>query len=270
MKLISEKQAVEISTLETRLIDFYNTCKVYPAFSRPSEYPDLWQQVLRVADQIKLERGGCRILEIGAGRSGFGDFLKKSGKSKEFHLTSQDITAANVEFLRGTSDAVVTDNLDRLVGTWDVIFHSYAYEHLCRPREFNETIWGHLSVGGYLLIQCPRYDFPLYFPPCFDHLPFTKKLWHAFALAGKDFVSTVSARPQFTVFSDPAVFHLPFHRDRDAVHRVRRSDVRLLFANRAEISDFSVAAGGVKDWIVKNLLTLRVILRKTSLIAERN
>ena len=114
-----------------------------------------------------------------------------------------------------------------------------------------------------MVIQCPRYDFPLYFPPCWDHLPLLVKLWQTLRLAGSDLAAAGGrAAGRFTIFSDPAIFHLPFVRDRDAVHRVRKSDLRWLFGARAHVREFALAPGSFKDWIVKNLLTLRVILEK--------
>ena len=261
MDLIHEDQAPAVAQLETRLVEFYNTFTGYDAFNAPPEYPVLWSEVLR------LSRSGtarpCRILEIGAGRSGFGRFLRTQGAREEIHLTSQDITTANLAHLRESSDEVITGNIDRLEGSWDLIFHSYVYEHLCRPREFNERLWSLLSPGGHLVIQCPRYDFPLYFPPCWDHLPLPAKLWQAFRLAASDVAAACGrGAARFTVFSDPAVFHLPFVRDRDAVHRVRKSDLRWLFGQRGTLWEFSLKAGSLKDWIVKERLTLRVILEK--------
>lgn len=264
MKLISERYVGEIATLEARLIEFYNTFAAYPAFSQPSEYPALWEAVIKHAKQVNRDTGSCRILEIGAGRSGFGPFLRRDHDGGKIHLTSQDITAANVNYLRSTSDSVVTENIDRLEGTWDIIFHSYVYEHLCRPRAFNEMLWSHLAVGGYLLIQSPCYDTPWYFPPCFDHLRKAEKLWDALRLWGSDFVSLFDKQPRFTIFSDPAIFHLPFESDRDAVHRVRKSDIRSLFATRAKCTNFHLPSGSRKDWIVKEFLTLRMILQKVS------
>lgn len=261
MDLIHEDQAPAIARLETRLVEFYNTFTGYDAFNAPPEYPVLWGEILRLA------RAGtarpCRVLEIGAGRSGFGQYLRAQGARDDVHLTSQDITTANLEHLRENSDEVITGNIDRLEGSWDLIFHSYVYEHLCRPREFNERLWSLLSPGGHLVIQCPRYDFPLYFPPCWDHLSLSAKLWQTLRLAGSDLAAAFGrGASRFTVFSDPAVFHLPFVRDRDAVHRVRKSDLRWLFGARANVREFDLVPGSLKDWIVKKLLTLRMVLEK--------
>ncbi len=256
MELIHEDQAPAIAQLETRLVEFYNTFTGYDAFNAPPEYPVLWGEVLRLA--LAQPARPCRVLEIGAGRSGFAKFLRARGAREEIHLTSQDITKTNLAHLRESSDEVITGNIDRLEGSWDLIFHSYVYEHLCRPREFNERLWSLLSPGGHLLIQCPRYDFPLYFPPAWDHLGLPAKLWRAARLAAGDFLKA----GRFTIFSDPAVFHLPFVRDRDAVHRVRKSDLHWLFGTRATVREFDLAPGSAKDWIVKKLLTLRVVLQK--------
>ena len=263
MDLIHEAQGPAVAALETRLVDFYNTFTGYDAFRSSPEYPVLWGEVLRLARARREAARPCRVLEIGAGRSGFGKFLREQGAREEIHLTSQDITTANLAHLRESSDEVFTGNIDRLEGTWDLIFHSYVYEHLCRPREFNERLWSHLAPGGYLLIQCPRYDFPLYFPPAWDHLPLPAKLWQTLKLLAGD-LAAAGARTgsRFTIFSDPAVFHLPFVRDRDAVHRVRKSDLRALFGDRATLREFDLAPGSLKDWIVKKLLTLRVTLEK--------
>ncbi len=263
MELIHEDQAPAIAQLETRLVEFYNTFTGYDAFNDPPEYPVLWGEVLRLA------RAGtahpCRVLEIGAGRSGFGKYLLAQGARGKVRLTSQDITTANVAHLRASSDEVITGNIDRLEGSWDLIFHSYVYEHLCRPREFNERLWSLLSPGGHLIIQCPRYDFPLYFPPCWDHLPLVAKLWQTLRLAGNDLAAACGHEAsRFTVFADPAVFHLPFVRDRDAVHRVRKSDLRWLFGGRANLREFDLAPGSLEDWIVKKFFTLRVIVRKNA------
>ena len=256
MELIHENQAPAVAQLETRLVEFYNTFTGYDAFNAPPEYPVLWGEVLR------LVRAGaarpCRVLEIGAGRSGFAKYLRAHDAREEVHLTSQDITTANLTHLRESSEEVITGNIDGLEGSWDLIFHSYVYEHLCRPREFNERLWSLLSPGGHLLIQCPRYDFPLYFPPAWDHLSLPIKLWQTLRLAAGDLLRA----GRFTIFSDPAVFHLPFVRDRDAVHRVRKADLCWLFGDRANVREFSLTPGDLKDRIVKEFLTLRVILEK--------
>jgi len=263
MKLLREfdGQEQEIAHLETRLIAFYNTYTDYPVFNQASEYPSLWGKVLQSAAKITSSGSPCRILEIGAGRSGFGSFIRTQS-TLPIHLTSQDITALNVDFLKETSDEVVTENIDQLQGSWDIIFHSYACEHFCRPAQFAELLWQKLRVGGYLIIQSPRYDFPFYLPPSLDHLSFTKRTMHRLQLIWLDLVSALTSKKQFVIFSDPAVFHLPFWRDRDAVHRVCRSDLTRLFAQRAKIENFPLPSGGWKDFLVKRFLTLRIALKK--------
>ncbi len=252
----------ELHRLESRLVEFYRTAADYPAFATPSDHPALWQEIREIAKQFQAERGACRILEVGAGRSGFGLDLRSRGLDG-IHLTSQDVVESCAEFLSRTSDVVVTGSVEQLEGTWDIIFHSYVYEHVCRPREFTQELWQRLRPGGYLLMQSPRYELPFYLPPSVGHLSRVQKVWLAFRLVIRDLQTAMNGRPQFTVFSDPAVFHLPFRRDRDAVHRVRQGDLRRLLGKRAHITEYSLEAGGWKDWFVKRFLTLRLILRKS-------
>ena len=148
----------------------------------------------------------CRVLEIGAGRSGFGKFLRDASRAGRNppHLTGHHDGQRGPP-ARESSDEVITGNIDRLEGSWDLIFHSYVYEHLCRPREFNERLWSLLSPGGHLVIQCPRYDFPLYFPPCWDHLPLPAKLWQTLRLAANDLAAACGrgAGSRFTSLFGP-------------------------------------------------------------------
>ena len=80
MELIHEDQAPAIARLETRLVEFYNTFTGYDAFNAPPEYPVLWGEVLRLARAQPARP--CRVLEIGAGRSGFARFLRTQGGAR--------------------------------------------------------------------------------------------------------------------------------------------------------------------------------------------
>ncbi|MCE0498076.1 MAG: class I SAM-dependent methyltransferase [Methylacidiphilales bacterium] len=259
--VITEVQTAQVSELEAGLIRYYNTTTDYPAFMTVSEHASLWGEVTKAAREVIGRKGGCRILEVGAGRSGFGAYLR-SQSSQGMHLTSQDITRTNVEFLQRHSDEVLHDNLDKLPGSWDVIFHSYVYEHLCRPSRFITCLWQVLNSGGYLLIQSPRYDFPFYLPPSLSHLTARRRWEMRFYFLLRDLGSLLTGQRQFLLISDPAIFHQPFHRDRDAIHRVRRADLVHLLGKEAIVRNFPLPAGGFKDWLLKRFLTLRVVIQK--------
>lgn len=260
MHLITETDAVEVGDLEARLQTFYDSCPNYDAFAVPSNHPTVWAVVLGLARETLQRQGACRILEVGAGRSGFGARLRAESL-QGVTLSSHDITARNRDFL-AIDAAVLIGPVAELTGTYDIIFHTYAFEHMIRPRRDLLHLWQLLAGGGSLVIQCPRYDRPFYLPPSCDHL--TRGAWLALALRliGRDALGLFSGKPQFLLFSDPSALHRPFYRDRDAVHRVKRADLARLLGLQAEITDFPLPAHGWKDYLVKRWFTLRVVIRK--------
>jgi SAM-dependent methyltransferase len=261
MKLLRESDETEIAALEARLFAFYQKGVNYPAFVETSGHPYLWDTVLAIAREKSGPGRMVRVLEVGAGRSGFGAYLIAKGR-EGIHYTAQDVTEANVDFLRGQADAVLTHSVTALEGNWDVIFSSYVVEHLCRPRVYVQALWDRLNPGGALVIQAPRYDIPFYLSPAFDHLTGWQRLGWRFRLVFEWVRDAFSSCPAFWIFSDPALFSLPFVRDRDAVHRVARRDLIKLLGGQADFSEFFIPTGSLKDYLVKRFLTLRLIARK--------
>ena len=69
--------------------------------------------------------------------------------------------------------------------------------------------------------------------------------------------------PPFLTHHDPAIFHGPFARDRDAFHRVSRADLGAFFrAREATVDDLTLPAGPGKDRVVRNWLTVRLRVTK--------
>ena len=263
MKIIDERDFKKIHYLEDKMLQFYRTTNDYTAFQKTSDYPVIWSLVKSLAEEIKMEKDQCRVLEIGAGRSGFGKFIEKTGR-KGIFLTSQDITDRNSEELEKYSDEVIFKNINELNSSWDIIFHTYVLEHLIRPKEFIRHIYNLLNYNGYHVIQSPRYDIPFYCPPAMDHLSRLEKNMYSFHFLLQDVLPLSLYRKEtFAIFSDPAVFHLPFFRDRDAVHRVSKKDIILFHKDYGSCKDYHLPWGGLKDCIVKKFLTLRIIIKKT-------
>ncbi|MGC4095637.1 MAG: methyltransferase domain-containing protein [Nitrospira sp.] len=250
---ITEDQEAELQDLTDRMRDFYRTEQNYSAYQVASHQPALWSEVIRRAMESKGETPRARVLEIGAGRSGFGQWCRTNG-GQDIHITSHDINERNREFLLEHSDEFFTGPAEEIRGQWDCIFHSYVLEHVTRPKAFLISAFNNLKQGGCHLFQCPRYDAPFYLPPALDHLSKGSKVLAAF--------SALASSTPFRIVKDPSVFHLGYYRDRDAIHLVRRRDIEELHRDHAQVSDFSVITGGWKEWLMMRVITMRMVIRK--------
>ncbi len=253
--LIKEHQAQD---LRQALERFYQTTTDYLAFNETSHHPDRWEIVTSEISEIVVRKGACRVLEFGAGRSGFG----KHFRSRNVYYVAQDITGANRDHLKKYSDGFYAGDLSGLQGRFDVIFSTFAFEHVTRPLEVLEKCWELLDAGGVLLLFCPRYDLPGYLPPSLDHLSRSRRVFVAFQVMFRRLWTVLSGTPAFLLIADPSVLHRPWSRDRDAVHLASRFDLVVWAKHRAQVRVHGVASHGLKDWVVKNLLQINVSLHK--------
>jgi hypothetical protein len=257
MNLITENNTSGIVELEERLADFYANTDSYDAFQRQSWHPHMWMLIVNLLPEPS-EKRLFRVLEIGAGRSGLDRFLKENTTPetrKTIHLCCQDITKQNIAYLEENADEVVIDDIHSIGGEWDVITHSYVFEHIVRPQAFLSTIYNLLSLGGRHIFQCPRYDLPIYAPPSMDHLGVLEKC--------RINLKRCLSSEKFLIIDDPSIFHLPFYRDRDAIHLTSKAGIIRHHRGFGEIDSFEVTSAGFKDFILKKILTLKVIIKKT-------
>lgn len=252
---------LERDSLDARLNDFYATTADYVAFSAPSNQILLWSHLASaLRDRSQVNRGRkLRVLEVGAGRSGLAGYLQTNGLRDEVELHAQDVTAQNAPWLEEQFDSVIVGPLEDVPGKFDFVISSYVFEHVTAPRAFLDLLWSKLTPGGVILMTCPRYDAPFYLPPSVDHLPVPKKLALACYVVWRRVVTLVTRRPAWLVLQDPAVFHLPFSIDRDAVHWVSWFDIR---AHWPQATRLKLASGSLSDWIAKNLLTIGCRMEK--------
>lgn len=252
--------------LRRRLDEFYATVTTYGDFQRPSEHPAPWGHVCEEAARLLAANPGtpCRVLEFGAGRTGFGEFARArlGGGRERVHFTAQDVTAQNVEYLRAAADAVHVGAVQTLAGgPFDIIFSTFVFEHVTDPAAVLARCLELLAPGGSLFLFCPRYDVPGYLPPSAAHLGPAARARLAAQMVAARVRTRFTGEPAFLIHHDPAVFHLPFARDRDAIHWASRLDLGAFFHGRAELRDLPLPAGPGKDWVVKNLLTIRLRIR---------
>lgn len=217
--------------LRRRLDEFYETTQSYEAFQRPNHMPEFWSPVRREIEAKVEAKGLCRVLEFGAGCTGFGSFLRPLTGAVEFDV--QDVTGRHLDYLRTQARNVHVGDVRALHDKYDVIFSTFAWEHVTTPSEVIDHVLGLLEPGGTLFIAAPRYDFPFYLSPSVRHYSVAKRLAIALWLLWERLRVMLGGRPSFLIHVDPAVLHVPWFRDADAIHWASWWDLKRYVAGRA-------------------------------------
>ncbi len=218
-----------VTALRAKLDIFYSSPEEYTSFEHDMQMlPDHWSVIVReLRSRVSARTCGLpiRVLEFGAGRTGFGTFIGELRSAVRFDV--QDITTHNYEYLMGQADTVHICDLSEVDGPYDVILSTYAFEHICHPRESLKHLLAILAPGGAMFIAAPRYGMPLYIPPSARHYSRIKQIALSAWLAFERVAAMIDRKPRFWVHIDPAVLRVPWYRDADAVHWVSLSDFYL-------------------------------------------
>ncbi len=257
LSLVNEAHP-DASALRVALDRFYQNSPAYGAFVAPSDQSNCWRFVVEKVEAVIARKGSCRVLEIGAGRTGFRHFCL----APELHFAAQDVTALNAEYLRTQADEVFVGDLQTVTGRYDVIFSTFVFEHITNPRATLERAWAMVTPGGALFVFCPRYDMPFYLPPSFDHRSAATRWLTGLFLLGRRVRTWLGGPSAFLIVTDPSVFHREWARDRDAIHLVSLFDLRAFARGRGWLRRCRLPSGSVKDWVVKNLLQVNVAIEK--------
>lgn len=241
--------------LASRLQAFYSSVDNYEAFEDANWKPEFWQPV-RAAIELCATQTRCRVLEIGAGRTSFAQYLGEIRDRVEFHV--QDITGRNCEYLSGVADKVWICDPTELCGRYDIIFGTFVYEHLTRPRATLKHLLTLLEPGGCVFIASPRYDFPGYLSPSVRHLSRTRRMIIVAQLLMHRLKVVLGGAPLFLMHYDPAAFHVPWFRDADAIHWPSLWDLRREVAGRATVRRLKLCTRGVRLWFWARFLLLFV------------
>ena len=239
---------------------FYQTTRDYVAFQHPNEMPEQWGYVRAAVEEVLRRQPVCRVLEFGAGRSDFARYMGDLRPS--LHYTVQDVTRSNEEHLRRSADQVHFGSVTDLTGPFDVIFSTFVLEHISDPRHTLDCLFNALAPEGQLFIFCPRYDAPFYLSHSADHYSPARRFGIGLLLAAARVFSLTTRRPLFLIHADPAIFHIDWSRDRDAIHWASLWDLELFFKRRAKLKRLKINSGNLKDWIVKNLLQINLRISK--------
>ncbi|MEJ7738049.1 MAG: methyltransferase domain-containing protein [Chitinophagaceae bacterium] len=260
---------VEKKTLRTRLNEFYEKVDEYPAFEQVTHQAQCWIHVENeVLKRIKENAGKTiNVLEIGAGRSGFGEWLKARGLREKVRWSVQDVTFRNAAWLESQTDQITYGDVSEILdkGCFDIVFSTYVLEHVTDPSLHLEHLHQLLRPAGSLFIFCPRYDMPGYLCPSSRHLSWMARVGLGVRWGLARFGSWISHHPAFLIQTDVAAFHGPFFLDADAVHWVSLLDLKLWAQTKgARLRQLKTGTPpvGSKDWIVKRWLTCAVEIHK--------
>lgn len=261
------ESASEVGPLRSRLDSFYNSEIPYSAFEKISQQHPYWDVVI---DRIKAlsrgtQPGNCkiRVLEFGAGRSGFADAL--GDLRATVHFTVQDVTNRNLEHLNSSADAVYIGDASRITESFDVIFSTFVWEHVTNPKALLEELLARLAPGGSLFIFSPRYDVVGYVPPALRHLGLLTGLWLSLRLHVHRIATRLPwGKARFFIVPDPALFHAKgWFTDADAVHLVSLHDLRVHIKRmNLQIHNCWPKKNGFKRALFERLMKLSVEIRK--------
>ena len=251
--LITELDDEDILELELKLEEFYKNTTDYTVYEKMTWRPNYWAEVLRQLEKTGAKPG--RILEIGAAKSGFGEYLKCRGKEHE--IAFQDITNRCRDHLSSYSNELYFCPVEELhCEKFDIVFHSYVFEHISRPRAFLNAVENLLTEGGRHIIESPRYDLFIYIPPSLRHLRTREKI--AYILEG-----VMGNRPPFSIVKSPGILCRPYRRDLDAVHIVTLENMKA-YARKKDLCLEEIQLSKKSDIrsFVKEKISMQIVMYK--------
>lgn len=249
--------------LRRALDDFYARATDYTAFHKVTHKPEIWAPIVgRIRSMHDRRDGPVRVMEFGAGMTGFPGFLDDDLRAG-VHFTAQDVTAQNQDHLRDAADEVVVGTVADTEGPFDVIFSTFVWEHVTNPRETLDLLLERLAPGGSMFIACPRYETPGYTPPSARHYSASDRVRLMLWLRSQRARARSRKEPLFLIHNDPALLHTDWYRDADAIHWVSRKDLELALPEGYELTDvpYGQNGGGLKGYVFRRFLLLFVEVR---------
>ncbi len=255
---IASEEDSRVAQLRAKLNAFYAAPGEYSAFLEPNWKPEYWSPIKRSALECVARTGRCRMLEIGAGRTSFGSYLSDARNQVEYH--AQDITPANRAHLAAQASTVHITDISSITDKYDIIFSTFAWEHISSPRKTMRHLMALLNPGGTVFIASPRYDFPFYLSPSARHLSRTRKTAIAIWLLCKRARVLLGGHADFLIHLDPAALSGRWFRDADAIHWASLWDLKREFADKYEIKRIRIPATGLPGRFWEKYLLLFVAI----------
>ena len=252
---------IRAGSLPARMAEFYRSTPDYDAFKEPTSRPEFWDPVVSAIARIANRGETCRVLEFGAGRTGFGRYLGPLRKQVRFDV--QDITDRNRGYLASEADNVHIGDIFALEGPYDVIFSTFAWEHVSRPRAILDHLLRMLTPLGVLFLASPRYDFPGYLSPSAKRYSRMARGGIAVWLVWRRLRSLVSGHSAFLLHVEPAALHGTWFRDADAIHWVSLLDLQAGLEKQWDIRRIRIPAFGLAGRFWEKFLLMFVAIQRS-------
>jgi SAM-dependent methyltransferase len=268
--IFSTEEDPRTKELRERLDSFYAQTSDYSAFHESNWQPVYWQPIAAYALKLLADKGECRILEFGAGRTGFKKYMQEYLQDAEIEqelgdrliFDVQDVTPQNQDYLAAQAKQVYIGDLLEVRQKYDIIFSTFVWEHLTTPRAVLDHLLSLLNPGGSIFLISPRYDLPFYLSPSCRHLSKGDRIKLSLWLSLKRLLTLFGQKPSFLIHLDPVLFHQKWFRDADAIHWVSLWDLLKYLPPDLQVTKHKVPAGGLKGKIWANFCVMFVQIKK--------
>jgi SAM-dependent methyltransferase len=254
------ENSTEVTELRQRLDSFYSSTKDYTAFHEANSKPEFWQPIKANIQDIIEQTGSCRILEFGAGCTGFGDYLQALRQLVIFDV--QDVTASNEKYLLTQADHVYIGDVCNINNQYDIIFSTFVWEHITNPKAVINHLLNLLNTGGSLFIVSPRYDFPFYLSPSAKHLSLIQRFYISIWIQWRRLLVLSGGEPDFLLHFEPAILYCEWFRDADAIHWVSLWDLKRHLPTYIKLERLRIPVTGFRSKIWEEFLLLFVRIHK--------
>jgi hypothetical protein len=221
LPLVRNPEPDQVQELRSELDAFYRTVDGY--FLDPVDHGGLHHLMDPLLDRLLASNETIRVLEYGCGKTTFARHL--GSRRSRVHFIVQDVTPRNREYLAGCADEVVIGDIAEVRAPVHLAFSTFVLEHVASPAHHLSAIAALIPPGGSHVVFCPNYELPGYLCPSLRHLSRRKRVVVNAFLAASRLAALLDRQPRFWVNLDPAVRHVEWYRDADAVHVVSRRDL---------------------------------------------
>ncbi len=266
LKKFSIESDNSVSELRQKLDIFYSSCQEYTPFHEPNYQPKFWQFIKNKIVKCLEMKGNCKVLEMGAGCTGFAAYLEDLREQVIFDV--QDVTDTNKNYLLGQADHVYIGDVTEIEDSYDIIFSTFVWEHITTPQAVLEYLVNILNPHGSIFIISPCYDFPFYLSPSAKHLSKLKRFLLGIWLVFNRLKVIIINKPKFLIHLDPAVFKSSWFRDSDAIHWVSFWDLKAYINNKYNQQlklhklKINMSNNSFKTWFWHSFLLLFVEIEK--------